>query len=216
MPFSNFQNRSATRTSRSLLEGVKDWSNQKRWNEFFSLYAPLIHAMARHYGLAEEDANDFVQETMVKVAKRLPDFEYDPALGSFRGWLRQVVRNGVIAHWRRDQKHRDHLVRPADGPGGEPALERLPDPSMEDFDRLWEEQWRRWLWETAKERVKAKVKPRQYQIFHCAVVKEWSTARIARDLRVNIGQVYFARRKVEKLIRAEVGNLCRMEGTEAE
>jgi len=193
-------------TRQSLLERVKDWKDRESWTEFYQIYAPLLFRMARRFQISEEDAHEVVQEAMLKMAKRLPGFSYDPAKGSFRGWLRQLVRNEVIGRWRREQKH--HEQRVSDEAFSQNMfVDRLADPDALDFDELWEEEWRKTLYETAKERVRAKAKSRQYQIFYCAVVKEWSARRVCKDLRVSLGQVYFSRNKIEKLIQGEIDDL---------
>lgn len=200
------------RTRQSLLERVKDWDDRESWDDFFDTYAPLLFNVARRAGLGEADAEDAVQDALLTVARRMPNFSYDPEAGSFKGWLLQVTRCRVIDHWRRQRKHRENAESLDAGQEETiPRIEQIADPSAAGFEAIWEDQWQKDLLEAAKERVKAKVKPRQYQIFHCAVVKEWPALRIARDLRVNLGQVYFARRKVEKLVREEVRRLERAE-----
>ena len=46
-------------------------------------------------GLTDAEAQDVVQETMLSVAKQMPRFKYDPALGSFKGWLLQITRRRI-------------------------------------------------------------------------------------------------------------------------
>lgn len=97
--------------SPDLLERVKNLDDQESWNEFHKLCAPFILSLSiRQYGLSKEDAKDVVQETLLKVAKYLPGFNSDPAAGSFRGWLRQIVRTQVIERWRREKKHLENRV----------------------------------------------------------------------------------------------------------
>jgi DNA-directed RNA polymerase specialized sigma24 family protein len=133
-------------------------------------------------------------------------------LGSFKAWLRQIARTKVIAHWRKNRKHREGMdsLKEEGENGYLPLSERLPQSDAVDFDAIWEEQWQKDLFEAAKERGKATAKPRQYQIFHCSVVKEWPAARVMRELQVNMGQVYFARRKIARMTQEEVARLERL------
>lgn len=66
------------------------------WEEFVRLYAPLIHAYAMRRGLQDADAADLAQEVLMWVLRSVPGFEYDPARGSFRGWLFQVTRHQLL------------------------------------------------------------------------------------------------------------------------
>ena len=52
-----------------------------------------------------EDAEDVTQEVLLKLAKHLGQFQYDPSQ-SFRGWLRRVTENAITDYVRR------HRVRP--------------------------------------------------------------------------------------------------------
>src|SRR3989442_10829475 len=82
-------------TRRSLLTRLKNLDDQESWKDFFDTYAKLIHRVAIKAGLNDAEAQDVVQETVIIVAKKLPDFKYDPALGSFKSWLRLITRRRI-------------------------------------------------------------------------------------------------------------------------
>src|SRR5436190_14466807 len=85
-------------TRASLLERLKDPGDQASWNRFYDIYHDLIFSVARRAGLNEAEAGEVVQDTLISVAKKMPEFTYDPGKDSFKGWLLTVVR------WRiRDQ-----------------------------------------------------------------------------------------------------------------
>jgi RNA polymerase sigma-70 factor (ECF subfamily) len=54
-----------------LLVRLKDWGDQKSWQDFFDTYWRLIHSVAIKAGLSEAEAQDVVQETVLTVAKKL-------------------------------------------------------------------------------------------------------------------------------------------------
>src|SRR2546426_12491692 len=83
-------------TRATLLQRLKDWQDQPSWQEFFDTYWRLIYGVARKAGLTESEAEDVVQETMFSVAKHMPSFKYDPAIGSFKGWLLTLTRWRII------------------------------------------------------------------------------------------------------------------------
>ena len=62
------------------------------------------------------------------------------------------------------------------------------------------------------EKVKKKVKARQFQIFDFYVNKEWSVSEVCKTLDVSATQVYLAKHRITKLIRKEVDRL--VEATE--
>jgi RNA polymerase sigma-70 factor (ECF subfamily) len=55
------------------------------------------------------------------------------------------------------------------------------------------------------ERVKTKVSPGQWQMFDLATLQEWPTDRICTLLGVNAAQLYMARMRVGRMLKAEVG-----------
>src|SRR6266851_1175979 len=88
-------------TRATLLEKLRAWQDQSSWQQFFDTYWPLIYGVARRAGLTEAEAEDVVQETMFAAAKHLPTFQYDPAIGSFKGWLLTLTRWRIIDQFRK-------------------------------------------------------------------------------------------------------------------
>ena len=88
-------------TRRSLVERLGDWRDQKNWQEFFETYWKLIYSVAVKAGLTEAEAQDVVQETVITVAKRVEGLKYDPALGSFKGWLLHITRWRIADQFRK-------------------------------------------------------------------------------------------------------------------
>ena len=71
-------------TRSSLLDRLRNWEDQASWQEFFNTYWKFIYSMAIRSGLSEQEAEDGVQETVLSIAKKMPEFVYDPAVCSFR------------------------------------------------------------------------------------------------------------------------------------
>src|SRR2546422_4185516 len=82
-------------TRRSLLSRLKNWNDQASWKEFFDTYGRLIYRVATKAGLTDAEAQDVVQETVIVVARKIPGFKYDPALGSFKSWLMLITRRRI-------------------------------------------------------------------------------------------------------------------------
>ena len=82
-------------TRRSLLSRLRSWGDQESWHDFFATYWRLIYEVALKSGLSEVEAEEVVQETVISVAKKMPGFKYDPAIGSFKGWLLQITRRRI-------------------------------------------------------------------------------------------------------------------------
>lgn len=195
-------------TRRSLLDRLRDWEDQASWREFFDTYWKFIYSVALKSGLSDQEAEDVVQETILSVAKKMPEFVYDPARCSFKGWLMHVTRLRIIDQLRRRQP----VGCPS--PAGDrdsrqtPTVERIADPaSGVAQDAAWDDEWERNLVDAAMERVKLRVRPEHYQIFYLSAVKGLKTGEVARMLQVNIGQVYLVRHRLAKDVKREVERL---------
>jgi len=197
-------------TRRSLVERLADWEDQRRWQEFFDTYWNLIYSVARQSGLTDSEAQEVVQETVITVAKNIDKLKYDPAIGSFKGWLLQITRWRTADQFR---KRESGDAKPPRSPDDRltATIERVPDSRIADFDAVWEAEWKENLFEAAIARVKKKVEPKQFQIFDCYVRKEWPAQKVAERLRVNVGQVYLARHRVSALLKKEIRALEKME-----
>ena len=76
-------------TSRSLLIRLRDPADQQAWAEFDDRYGPMIRGWCRHWFPRETE--DMVQDVFSELVNRLRTFEYDPARGRFRGWLKTLT-----------------------------------------------------------------------------------------------------------------------------
>lgn len=194
-------------TRRSLLTRLKNWDDDEGWREFFETYWRLIYSVATKAGLNEAEAQDIVQETVLSVAKKMRHFHYDPALGSFKGWLLLNVRSRIADHLRR-RKARIQMVAPPKEQGSASSLENVPSAEGCPFETLWEQEWAQHIFNAAVERVKRQVSPKQFQLYELAVVQEVPLRKIAGTLHVSLGQVYLARHRVGRLVRKEAERLA--------
>jgi RNA polymerase sigma factor (sigma-70 family) len=190
-------------TRRSLVDRLEDWGDRKHWQEFFDTYWKLIYSAARKSGLTDAEAQEVVQETVITVAKKVGKLRYDPAIGSFKGWLLHITRWRIADQFRkRDPTEARRAHSPDDRATA--TIERIPDTNAADLDALWEKEWQENLFAAAIARVKRKVDPKQFQIFDCYVRKEWPTQKVAAELRVSVGQVYLARHRISALLKKEI------------
>ena len=194
-------------TRASLLSRLKDWDDQQSWQDFHDTYWKLIYSVALKAGLSDAEARDVVQETELTVAKRMREFKYDPALGSFKGWLLHTTRWRIADLLRKRGPQASPAPPPADGDARTATVERVPDPNALDWQSLWDEEWEKNVMDAALGRVKCKVNSKDYQMFDLYVLKNWSVADITRTLGVSVHQVYQARSRVGKRLKQEVAYL---------
>jgi RNA polymerase sigma-70 factor (ECF subfamily) len=196
-------------TRQSLLSRLRDWQDQEGWREFFDTYWRLIYNVARRSGLADAEAQEVVQLTFIYLSRRMPKFRYDSAQGSFKSWLRVVTRSRISVYLR-GEKHAEALVREplADETGAVASLlEELPDPAADALDEVWQREWEENLLNAAFRKLRSKVSAQQLLIFRLATQGDLRLTQVARKLDVSLAQVYLARHRVGKLLKAEVERL---------
>lgn len=196
-------------TRHSLVGRLGNLDDGRSWQEFFNLYGPLLLRFSRAAGLTDTEAQEAVQETVITVARNVGELRYDPARGSFKGWLLQTARWRIADQFRR-RRPDAAAAGPAPGTDDGPRtafLDRVPDPAAPALEVLWDREWRENLLAAALTRVRAIADPRQFQIFDCYVTKGWPALRVARELGVNIAAVYLAKHRVGVMLKRAVVEL---------
>jgi RNA polymerase sigma-70 factor (ECF subfamily) len=195
-------------TRATLIQRLKNWQDQSSWQEFFETYWHLIYGVATKRGLTKHEAQDVVQETMISVAKHMPAFKYDPAIGSFKAWLLNMTRWRIADQLRKRQSLNAHQEFSNDPSlGGEIGIETCQ--VLPELDKVWDDEWEKNLLEVAVAKAKRRIDPKHYQIFDFYVNKEWKPERIAKTFAVSVGQVYLAKHRVTEAIKQEVERIQR-------
>jgi RNA polymerase sigma factor (sigma-70 family) len=194
-------------TRRSLLSRLKDWEDQVSWQDFFDTYGRLIYRVARQAGCNDAEAQDVVQETVLTVAKQMPNFHYDPAIGSFKSWLLQITRSRVNDAWRKKFYQQNGRRFPKEEDIQPSIIEANPAMATFDWDQVWQEEWEQNLTQAAIGHVRQHADPRQYQAFYLHVVKNTPARKVARRLSVNLAEVYYAKYKISGMIKKEIAAL---------
>ena len=195
-------------TRATLIQRLKNWQDESSWQDFFDTYWKLIYGVARKAGLTEAEAQDVVQETMISVAKHMPTFEYDPAIGSFKTWLLNMTRWRIADQLRKRGPAfaASHLVVD-DTATGTRTVERVVDPAGGDLDTSWNAEWEKNLLAAAMAKVRRRLDPQRYQIFDLYVNKEWPPQKVADAFGISVDQVYLAKHRTTEMIKKEVKRL---------
>lgn len=192
-------------TRASLLGRLRDLEDSDSWRDFFETYWRLIYTVARRAGLSDDAAQEVVQETVIAAARKLPEFRYDPAKGSFKQWLLLVTRRRI-----QDRLRKAYRSLPvAEGSPEEIArrTEALPGPEPPpdaQIDAAWEHEWQENLFHAALARVRKKANPKSYQVFDYCVLQGLPAGRAAKLLGLNAAQIYLARHRISAAVKRAV------------
>jgi RNA polymerase sigma-70 factor (ECF subfamily) len=191
----------------SLIVRLKNLDDQSSWREFYDTYWRVIYRVAIKSGLTEAEVEDVVQETVISVAQKMPQFEAEPGAGSFKGFLLAITRRRIVDQFRKRPPHIENQGTRSDATARTVIVERIPDPASLDLDAVWNLEWEKNLMDAAMERVIRKINLKQYQIHHFYVVKRWPANKVAGTLGVNIGEVYLTKHRVAGLLKKELKRL---------
>ena len=195
-------------TRASLLSRMRHLSDTESWRTFFDRYWRLIYNVALKSGLSDDAAQEIVQETVIAVARKVPEFHYDPARGSFKQWLLLITRRRIQDHFRRVYRSLPTVEagqRPMES-GAEELAASLPAPDAH-LDEAWEVEWRENLFQAALARVRQRVNPKHYQVFDCSVLQDQTASQVARTLGLNTAQVYLIKHRMSLAVKRAVREL---------
>jgi RNA polymerase sigma-70 factor (ECF subfamily) len=193
-----------TSTRATLLLRLRDAEDRQAWEAFVDRYAPMIFHWCRRYGLQDSDAADVTQDVLIKLVRVMREFEYDPARGTFRGWLKTVTSNtlrDVLQGWK-------HMER---GSGDTRQLRQLAGiqqpQALDALSKEIESQHERELLAAAEQRVRARVKPNTWKAYRLTAVDGQRAADVAGQVDMTVAEVYVAKSRVVKMLRAEIQKL---------
>jgi RNA polymerase sigma-70 factor (ECF subfamily) len=191
-----------------LLNRLRDLSDDTSWRVFFETYWRLIFNVARKSGLGDDAAQEVVQETVIAVARKMPDFRYDPAKGSFKQWMLLITRRRIHDQLRRLYRAMPSIDALAETRAAPPETIASPFASPDAaIDAAWEQEWRDHLFQAALARVRQRVKPKHYQVFDFCVLQNLRAGQVARMLGLNVAQVYLAKHRVTLAVKRAVAEL---------
>jgi RNA polymerase sigma-70 factor (ECF subfamily) len=184
-----------SRTSLTLLDRLREPNQPEAWEQFVRLYTPLLLVWARRQGFQETDAEDVVQEVLVKLVRELPQYQRGEGQ-SFRGWLFRMTVNQC-----RDFRRRKG-TRPL------PAAEGLSEISDETLvAELEEAEYRRLLVHRGLELIRTDFQETTWTAFTRLMVEGRSAADVAAELSITENAVYLARHRVLSRLRQEIDGL---------
>lgn len=194
-------------TRATLLERLKDCEDQASWQEFYDLYRDLIYSFALKAGLTASEADDVVQETVIGVARKLPEFRYDPARCSFKTWMMNQTVWRIKDQFRKRPPEGRRPEAQAEDNARTATVERIADCSEEKLAALWEKDWQQAVLGAALQRVKRSANLKDCQIFDLHVLRGIEPRQVAQSLGVSVARVYLAKHRIAKLVQREAADL---------
>lgn len=186
----------------SLLVRLRDGDDMQAWPEFIGIYAPVVYGFARKRGLQDADAADLMQEVLRSLSVAARRLDYDPARGSFRGWLFTITRNKVYNFLDKGRRQ----TRGSGDSGAHERMQAVPDRD-DGLSEEWDREYQRRLAAIAMERVQREFQPATWQAFTLTAVDGLNANEAGTKLKMSPGAVYVAKSRVLARLKEEVQKL---------
>ena len=196
-------------TRKSLLAKVRA-GDEVSWAEFYAAYKPLILLCGQDCLLTPDENDELVQQVMSEifrkdiVGKYDPDnipndvvFHYDPAHGRFRHYLRGIIRNQALKLYQK-RKIFVELDNPA---------QPISEPTVDVWDSLWDEEWKRHVLAMALTELKGHVQPETYVAFEMYAIQERPVQEVADFLNLSVASVYTAKSRCVAALKEIISKL---------
>ncbi|HBE67334.1 MAG TPA: sigma-70 family RNA polymerase sigma factor [Planctomycetaceae bacterium] len=190
----------ANTTRVSLIYRLRDHQDSEAWGAFVDLYGPLIYRFGRYKGMQDADSADLAQDVLREVAKAMPAFDYDPAIGKFRSWLFLVTRRTLARRLR--SKGRTPVAI-----GDTAFLKRLSEMPESSSDEQWELEYRQRLFQWALEQVKPEFNGTTWKAFWRTAVDGAKPVKVAEQLSLKVGSVYVSKNRVLRRLREVISTV---------
>lgn len=173
------------------------------WREFSDRYSELIRAFCRRQGLQAADVDDVQQDVMASLAKSMPGFQYDPAKGAFRGYLKTAVLHAIY--------RRSCQKRPT-GPLEDWQEHSRIAAADADIDQQWEAEWRQHHLRRALRTAASEFNEADMAAFEQYAVRGRDAKEVGESLGLSVDQVYQAKSRIMKRIVALIDAQTSQEG----
>jgi RNA polymerase sigma factor (sigma-70 family) len=188
-------------TDGELIEAVKDWRDNESWRVFHDRYADLITRHAMRCGLGGAEAQEVLQDTMIKLSRALPSFEYDRSVCRFRTWLNQIINQRIVDFYRRKARFSQREIS-LQNMGIE-----LPDNRPIGVDPVAQAETERAMLEACLARVRDEVSPEHWQLFESYALRGLKADEVSALFHVSVSKVRTTRMRLVRKLQARWNDL---------
>ncbi len=179
-----------------LLEAIARSTGEDAWRRFYGRCEPVLLAVIRRAGFAEQDASDVFQEVMAACLESLREGRYDPAKGRLRAWVQGIAANKIHEARRRKLRAEVQVIDPSDATGFLAAV--ADEVSWPD---VFEEEWERSVLAECMAVVRGQVDGPTFRAFELYALEEWPAEKVAENLGLTANAVYIAKSRVLSRLR---------------
>ncbi|PQO38617.1 sigma-70 family RNA polymerase sigma factor [Blastopirellula marina] len=187
-------------THESLICRVKDPHDELAWNQFMTIYRPVIYRLAREKGLQHADSEDLVQRVFTSLAQAMADWEPRQNGPLFRNWLGRIARNAILNALSRAKPD-----RPTGSTTVNALLNEIPVEGETDSVLLRESRLQAFRWAAGE--VEREFNKSTWIMFRETAIEGRSVSEVALQVGKTAGAVYIARCRVMQRIKEKIDEI---------
>ncbi len=196
-----------TPLKKQRIKELKESPSALNFQAFWIMFEPFVRKICHDKQLYPQETDDVLALIRLAVMKKID--KYDENRGRFHAWLGVQARNRAIDVLRMRKSDIIRKAGPATvfkqkaGNHSDPDSEvmtEIMDNAASPATMLCEQEEKDIVREVLRE-VATKVNPVHYQIYNCAVMRDWETKKICQALGVTENQVFIAKTRVGELAR---------------
>jgi RNA polymerase sigma factor (sigma-70 family) len=165
------------------------------WGYLVGSYGPFLRGILARRGLKDEAADDVVQNVLLVIVRRLPEFERQRT-GSFRSWLRSITVNCLRDYWKAEGRN-----HPATGNSQlHGVIEELQDAESE-LSQIWNREHAHHVVGLLLDAIQNDFEPRTIAIFKQLTLAKAPVDEVAGQFQITPNACFIARSRVMKRLK---------------
>lgn len=184
-------------TQPSMLERLQR-GDETSWEDFYSLYSPLINCSGKYYHLTDTECEDLIQQVMFKFFDNSKTFTYRAGRIKFRTYFSKLIHNQIVDMLRRKN--------------AQTRLQYNIYVLYEDFHEIFMDEWRKAAFSEAKAELKRRVDEKTFQAFEMYGLQNRPAEQVAEVLEMSLSSLYTAKSRCIKMLQEIIERYNRTDG----
>ncbi len=186
-------------TRETLLNKIKNKQDDKAWEDFTFYYRDYIYNIIIRMNVKHHDAEEIVQDVILKAWNKLPEFVYDASKGRFRGWLCRVTGNAVKDFFRKKKQNVTNLSK-QELTEQSNYLDRI---NLPEIKKIAEQEWKSYISKMAWENIENVFEEKVKKCF-IMLTEGKNPKSICKNLGIAQGTVYVYKQRVVEKLQSEI------------
>jgi len=182
----------------SLIEKVKSQGDEAAWELFACTYKQYIKAVILKLGVTNAEVHDMEQDILLKLWKKLPNFDYQPNKGRFRTWLYSVIRNHIYDYYKSKRVRNSNQNTSIDA-----IAELSVDSKMQN---IMDSEWKAYVSGIAMQRIEKNISAQNIEIFNRLMKGETPTS-LANEFGVKPNSISKIKNRIKERLIVEIAEL---------